>query len=128
MLRRSMLLCILLLAVLVSVRPAQALEAPIVVYVREDYSGTETGTEAEPYNTVKEATDKARNTNGGGVILIWQTDGYVYHSSVEGVGPGQTGLPIAGPVLYALLAMLSLILILAGWQFARRARRLQHSQ
>ena len=126
MLKRSMLLFVLLLAVLASAGPALAYQAPVLLYVDTAYTGTESGTEAQPYNTIAEAVSVAQNSAGGGVIMLKTNGVYVYNRFVDKVTPGQTGLPIAGLVLYALLAIFSLTLILVGWQFGRRSRQLQH--
>ena len=126
MLKRSMLLFVLMLAVLVSAGPALAYQAPVLLYVDTAYTGTESGTEAQPYNTIAEAVSVAQNSAGGGVIMLKTNGVYVYNRFVDKVTPGQTGLPIAGLVLYALLAIFSLTLILVGWQFGRRSRQLQH--
>ena len=127
MLKRSVLLCVILIAILVAARPMRALQGPIVVYVDTAYTGTEDGTQDKPYNTVAEANAVAQNNSNGGVIMVKKNGTYVYDHFVSPVKPGQTGLPIAGPVLYGLLALLSLILIVLGWQFGRRARRLQRT-
>jgi hypothetical protein len=127
MLKRSVLLFVVLLAVLASARPVWALEPPIVVYVDTAYTGTEEGTQDKPYNTIAEANAVAQNNpGGGGLVMVKKNGTYVPDHFVPSVKPGQTGIPLAGPVLYALLAVLSLILILVGWQFARRSRQLQH--
>lgn len=128
MLKRSVLLFVALIALLVSVGPAQALQAPAVYYVDTAYVGSEDGTQEKPYNTVAEADDRARNQTNGAVIMVKKNGTYVYDHFVSPVKPGPTGIPLAGPVLYVLLAVLSLLLILAGWLFARRARRLQHNE
>ena len=128
MLKRSVLLVVLLAAFLVSARAVRALEGPIVLYVDTAYTGTEDGSADKPYNTVAEANAVAQNNPNGGVIMVKKNGTYVYDHFVAPVKPGQTGLPLAGPVLYGLLGLLSLILILVGWQFGRQARRLQQAQ
>lgn len=126
MLKKSVLLFVVLAALLVNVAPALAYAAPIVVYVDTAYTGSEEGTQDKPYNTVAEADAVAQNDPGGGVIMVKKNGVYVYDHFVSSVKPGQTGIPLAGPVLYGLLIVLSLILILLGWQFQRRSRQLQH--
>ena len=127
MLKRSVLLFVLLIVLGASAVPAMAFQAPILLYVDTAYVGNESGTEAEPYNTVAEAIAIARNSTGGGLIMIKTNGVYVADRFVDPVRPGQTGIPLAGPVLYGLLAVLSLLLILGGWLFGRRSRQLQHS-
>lgn len=126
MLNKSVLLFVALLAFLANAGPARALAAPVVVYVDTAYVGSEEGTQDKPYNTIKEADAFARNEPGGGVIMVKKNGTYVYDHFVNPVSPGQTGIPLAGPVLYALLALFCLVLIVAGWLFGRRSRQLQH--
>ena len=126
MLKRLVLLFVALIALLASVRPVQAYQAPVTLYVDAAYTGSEDGSQQKPYNTINEAIAVAQSQPGGGLIFVKQSDGtYKFDRQVDSVKPGQTGLPLARPVLYGLLAFLSLILILAGWQFQRRSRRLQ---
>jgi hypothetical protein len=127
MLNKLILLFVVLVAILASVDSVLAVQAPILVYVDTAYVGSESGTEAEPYNTIEEAVWKAQNSAGGGVLYLKTNGEYVYNRFVSPVRPGPTGIPMAGPVLYGLLAVLSLLLILAGWQLRRRSRQLQHS-
>ncbi len=128
MLKRSVLLFVVLLAVLMSARPVLALDPPIVVYVDTAYTGTEDGSQDKPYNTVAEANAVAQNNpGGGGLVMVKKNGTYVPDHFVPSVRPGQTGIPLAGPVLYALLALLSLLLILVGWRFSRRSHRLQNN-
>src|SRR5262245_16851238 len=127
MLKRSVLLFVLLLAVLASTGAARALEGPIVVYVDTAYTGSEEGTQDKPYNTVAEANAVAQTSPNGGVVMVKKNGTYTYDHFVLPVEPGDDGLPLAGPALYALLAALSLLLILAGGLFARRSRQLRHS-
>src|SRR5689334_23260747 len=106
MLKRSVLIFVVLLAMLASARTVRALQGPIVVYVDTAYTGSEEGTQDKPYNTVAEANSVAQNSANGGVIMVKKNNVYVYDHFVAPVRPGQTGLPIAGPVLYGLLALL----------------------
>jgi len=70
MLKRSVLLFVVLIALLASAGPVLALQAPAVYYVDTAYVGSEDGTQEKPYNTVVEADDRARNQPGGGVIMV----------------------------------------------------------
>lgn len=124
--KRSILLLVLLIAFLASAGPTLAYQAPVVIYVDTAYTGAEEGTQDKPYNTTLEADAIAQTKPGGGVIMVKKNGVFVYDHFVNAVKPGQTGIPLAGPVLYGLLAVLSLLLILAGWLFGRRSRRLQH--
>ena len=126
MLKRLVLLFVVLIALLASAAPAMAYVAPVVLFVDTAYTGSEDGTQEKPYNTITEADNAGQSAPGGGVIMVKKNGVYVYDHFVNSVRPGQTGIPLAGPVLYGILAVLSLILILAGWQFQRRSRRLQH--
>jgi hypothetical protein len=127
MLKKLVLLFVALVAILASAGPAKAYQAPIEVYWDPGYVGPENGTEAEPYSTLEEATWKAQNNAGGGLIKLKTNGEYVPYRFVDSVKPGPTGIPLAGPVLYGLLAVLSLLLILAGWLLRRRSRQLQRN-
>jgi hypothetical protein len=126
MLKRSVLFFVALLAFLANAGPVQADDAPILVYVDTAHVGPENGTEAEPYNTLDEGIWKAQHNEGGGVIMLKTNGVYEPNQFVDSVLPGQTGIPLAKPVLYGLLLALTLLLILAGWQLRRRSRQLQH--
>ena len=127
MLKRSVLPILALIAFLASASTVQALQAPTVYYVDTAYTGSEDGTQERPYNTVTEADRFGRSEPNGAVIMVKKNGTYVYDHFVSPVKPGPTGIPLAGPVLYGLLAVLSLLLILGGWLFGRRSRQLQHS-
>lgn len=123
MLKKSVLLFVILVALLANAGPGLAYQAPVVLYVDTAYTGTENGTQSEPYNSEAEADAVAQTKPGGGVIMVKDANGvYQYDHFVNPVRPGQTGIPLAGPVLYLLLAVLSLILITAGWMLKRRSQ------
>lgn len=109
----------------VSAQPVNADGIPGAVYVDTNYTGSEDGTEAHPYNTLKEGEFFARAQSGGAWIYLKQTDGSWNKSHY--IGPtfsGASGIPFANVVTYSALAVLSLILILIGWKFQRQSHQL----
>lgn len=127
MLKKFVVLFIILIALLANVSSVLAVQAPVLIYVNTSYEGPEDGTQEKPYNTIAEADAVGQTKAGGAVIMLWNGNVYVSDHFVDPVRPGATGIPLAGPVLYGLLAVLSLLLILAGWQLRRRSRKLQPS-
>jgi hypothetical protein len=121
--KNLLLLFVVLAALLASAGPVLALQAPVSVHVWYDYNGSEDGSQERPYNTMNEANYYARNQPGGGWIYVKQADGsWKFDHAEPYVFPGPSGTPLAGPVLFALLALASLILIAAGWFLLRRAQ------
>jgi len=124
MLKKLILLFVALIAFLAGSGPARAFVAPVVLYVDTAYVGTEEGTQDKPYNTIVEANAFAQNKPGGGVIMVKKDGVYVYDHFVDPVKAGPTGIPLAGPVLFGILAVISLLLILAGLVLKRRSKAL----
>lgn len=121
--KRLVLLFVVLAAFLASAGSVLAFQAPVSVYVDSAYVGSEDGSQTKPYNTMNEAIYYARNQPGGGWIYVKQPDGsWKYDHPEPYVRPGPSGTPLAGSVLFALLAVLSLILIIVGWILLRRAQ------
>jgi len=124
--KRSILLVVLMVVLFAGASRALAADTPILVYVDTAWTGTESGSPDNPYNTIAEATVVAQNNKGGGLIMLGTKPNYQPLRFVNGVTSGNTGIPLAGPVLYGLVAVLSGLLILAGWLLGSRSRRLQH--
>lgn len=124
MLRRSILILVVLAALLVSASPAfaQMPGAPGTYYVDTAYTGTEMGTQTQPYNTINEAVAAAQAQPYGGYIFTKQANGtWAYYGYIDSVyGPG-TGTALSGPALFALLAVVSLMLVLGGWLLMKRS-------
>lgn len=124
MLRRSVLILVVLTALLVSASPAlaQIPGAPATYYVDTAYTGTETGSQSQPFNTINEAVAAAQAQPYGGYIFTKQNSSWVYYGYIDSVyGPG-TGTALSGPALFALLAVVSLVLVLGGWLLLKRSR------
>jgi hypothetical protein len=122
MLKRLVLLFVVLSALFVNVGPAFA-QSRATLYVDTAYVGPEDGSQARPYNTTSEAIAVGQTLPYGADIYVKQADGtWRYYTTVVPVYPGQTGNTLATPVLFALLAALSLALVLGGWFLLRRSR------
>ena len=127
MLKKSILFLVVVAALLANASPALAHTYSPTFYVDTAYTGTEYGTQAQPYNTLDEAVSAAQAQPYGGYIWIKQTDGtWVYYGYIATVHPPITGTPLSGPVLFALLVVLSLGLITGGWFLMRRSRARAH--
>ncbi len=125
MIKRLVLIAILAVTFVIGVNTAYA-AVPVNVYVDTGNTGTEDGTQAHPYNTPQEGIAFAQAQPGGGWVYFKQANGS-WGTPIY-VGPvvsGATGVPLPTATLYALLGVLSLGLLLAGWLLLRRARRLR---
>lgn len=124
MIRRLSFIVLFTLALFANAVPVQA--AIIDVYVDTAWTGTESGSQAEPYNTLQEGRAFAQAQRDGGWLYVKQTDGTWRRTEyVRPAISGNTGNPLADASLYALLAVLALALILAGWRFQRRSAQLR---
>jgi hypothetical protein len=93
---------------------------PITCYVDKSYTGTtQMGTKDQPFTDVSKAIAEARANDYGGYVFDKQTGASTYYKHV--ISPG-SGAPISRPTLLALLGLVSLILVIAGWFLRRRAR------
>lgn len=124
---KKLIFCVLLIAgTVLSGTPLVFAQGPIDVYVDENFSGNEEGTQTNPYNTVREGEGRALASDYGGYVHVKQPDGswkdLGYYPAVES---GRQGIPLPRLTLYALLAVLALALILVGWQLLRRSRRFE---
>ena len=125
MLRKLVLLVAVLATFLATASPAFAQQgAPTTYYVDTAYTGTETGTPSQPFNTVEEAVAAAQAQPYGGYIYVRQNGAWVYYGYIAPVGAPDSGMALSGPALFALLAVASLVLILGGWFLLRRSRTL----
>jgi hypothetical protein len=124
MIKRLTFIVLFTLALLATAFPVHAQVQDI--YVDLAWKGTESGTQAEPYNMLDEARAFAQAKPGGAWLNVKQADGTWRRTEyVPPVKPGPYGIPLANATLYALLAVLALALILVGWRFQRRYAQLQ---
>ena len=125
--KKLFLLVVLLTAILiVSAQPVLAQGGPVDVYVDEAKSdGNENGTKDKPYNTDKEGRAYAQSMPNGGNLYkknattgVWEKVDYI-----PPVTSGQTGDLISNTTLYVILAVLALILAIAGQYFLKKSRQ-----
>ena len=125
MLKKLLLTVVVLAALLAYASPAMAQSgAPTTYYVDTAYTGTnETGTPAEPFKTLEKAVSAGQSQPYGAYIYTKNasTGAWVYYGYIAPVGNGNTGTPLSGPVLFGLLALVSLGLIAGGWFLLRRS-------
>jgi|WetSurMetagenome_2_1015567.scaffolds.fasta_scaffold327693_2 hypothetical protein len=126
MLKKLVLTVVVLAALLVYAVPAQAQSGvPTTYYVNTSYTGTtEAGTPSQPFKTLEAAVAAGQAQPYGAYIYTWNatTSAWVYYGFIAPVNNGGTGSPIAGPVLFGLLALLCVGLIAGGWFLLRRSR------
>jgi hypothetical protein len=123
MLKKLVSIVVVLAALLAFASPAFAQGTPTTYYVDTAYTGTETGTPTQPFNTLEEAIAAAQAQPYGGYIYTKGTNGaWVYYGYIAPVVPPDTGMPLSGPALFGLLALLSLGLVAGGWFLMRRSR------
>lgn len=126
MTKRLVLFVLIALAVLLASQPAKAQGIPGAIYVDPAYTGTESGSSTQPYNELGEAINAARALSGGAWIYEKQTNGSWRRTIyVSPVVSGPTGDPLPMVTVYALLAVVALVLAVAGLQLRRRSRQLQ---
>jgi hypothetical protein len=125
MLKKLVLVFVVLAALLVSANVAFGLQFPATLYVDLAYVGSEDGSQAKPYNNIDEATAIAQNMPYGADIYQKQADGsWKFLKTVNPVHAGQTGTPLARPVLFGILVAFSLLLIVLGLRLRRQSRAL----
>ncbi len=125
MLKKLVLFFIVLSSVIVSTGPALGLQYADSIYVDTAYIGNEDGTQQHPYTNMDEAIAIGQAKPYGADIYQKQADGsWKLVKSVDPVIPAQTGVPLAGPVLFGILVAFSLLLIVLGLQLRRRSRAL----
>lgn len=123
MLKKMVLLFVLLVALLAFASPALALSVP-TYYVNTTYTGTETGSQSQPFSSLDKAIAAAQALSTGAYIRVWTDNVWVYWGYVAPVDPGTNGTLLAGPALFAVMAGVSAVLILGGWFLLRRSRSL----
>ena len=126
MLKKLVLIAVVLSALLAFTSPALAQGAPATYYVDTAYTGTEVGTQSQPFNTTAEAVAAAQAQPYGAYIYTWTNNTWTYFGYISPVYPPDTGSPLSGPALFALLALLSIGLILGGWYLLRRSHTRVH--
>ena len=123
MFKKVVLIFAVLVALLAFTSPALALATPGTYYVDTAYTGTEAGTQTQPFNTLDEAVAAAQANPLGGYIYTKGTNGaWVYYGYINTVIPPDTGMVLSESALFGLLAVLSLGLIVGGWFLLRRSR------
>lgn len=126
MLKKLVLIVLVMAAFLATASPALAQGVPTTYYVDTAYTGTETGTPTQPFNTINEAVAAAQAQPYGGYIYVKQANGtWAYYGYIASVNPPDTGASLSGSALFILLGVASLILVLAGWFLLRRSRTRQ---
>jgi hypothetical protein len=126
MFKKLLLIAVVLTALLAMASPALALQYgnPGMYYVDTAYTGTEMGTQTQPFNTVNEAVATAQSNPYGGYIYTMTNGAWTYYQFIPGVWPPYTGTSLSGPALFVLLGLASLILVATGWFLMRRGRTL----
>jgi hypothetical protein len=125
MLKKLVLTVVLLVALLAYASPAMAQTYSAgTYYVNTANTTNGTGTQTSPFNTLDAAISAAQNNPYGGYIYTWNatSNTWVYYGYIATVVPPDTGTPISGPALFALLGLVSLGLIAGGWFLLRRSR------
>jgi len=122
MFKKSILLAVVLIALLVTASPALA--ASGTYYVDTAYTGTEMGTAGQPYKSLDKAVAAAQANPYGGYVYIKVNGVWKQYGFIETVNPPGTGTPISRTALFALLGLASLILLAAGRFMMRRSRTL----
>jgi hypothetical protein len=121
MFKKLVLIVIVLAALLATTGPALAQGT---YYVDTNYTGTELGTMAQPFNTLDEAIAAAQANPYGGYIYTMTNGIWTYYGYIRTVNPPYTGASISRTALFLLLGLASLILVAAGWFLMRRAHAL----
>lgn len=127
MFKKFVLFAVLLTALLAMASPALALQYgnPGMYYVDTAYTGTEMGTQTQPFNTLNEAVAAAQSNPYGGYIYTKDPTGaWTYYGFIQAVYPPYTGASLSGPVVFVLLGLASLIMVATGWFLRRRSRTL----
>ncbi|MGE5462964.1 MAG: hypothetical protein ACM3PS_06405 [Syntrophothermus sp.] len=124
MFKKVVLIFVVLAAFLATASPALALQGvPTKYYVDTAYTGTEVGTQSQPFNTLNEAIAAGQAQPYGAYIYTRQYNGtWAYYGYIPGVYPPATGGSLSGPALFVVLGIFSLILIVGGWFLLRRSR------
>jgi hypothetical protein len=124
MLKKLVSIVVALAALLAFASPAFAQQgAPTTYYVDTAYTGTETGTPSQPYNTLEEAITAGQAQPYGAYIYTKGAEGnWVYYGYIAPVNPGDDGVALSSPALFGLLGLLSLGLVAGGWFLMRRSR------
>jgi hypothetical protein len=128
MLRKLVLIVVVLAALMVFASPAMAQTGVGTYYVNTANATNGTGTQASPFNTLEAAITAAQNNPYGGYIYTWSatTNSWVYYGYIATVVPPDTGMPVSGPALFALLGIVAVGLVAGGWFLMRRSRTLAH--
>ena len=123
MFKKLVSIVVVLAALMAFASPAFAQGTPATYYVDTAYTGTETGSSTQPFNTLEEAISAAQaQTYGAYVYTKTAAGAWQYYGYIAPVVPPDTGMPVSGPALFALLGLLSVGLIAGGWYLMRRSR------
>ena len=130
MLRKGFILLVLLVAILfVSTISAFAqFGEPERIYV-DPYrtAEKENGSKEKPYNTRQEGWAVGQAQPNGAYLYVrkpdgsWPSSGRYVPPVISGVG----GAPFPTMTINLILALVAIVLILLGWQFQKRSRKLQ---
>ena len=114
-----LVLSLLILFVLGTV--ATHAQGPMVYYCKAGYTGPESGTQDEPYDTCEEARWVAVGSNLGGYVCAWDAAKGRYQEWDKqecgwygGCHPGAGGVPFAQQLLWIGLAVLAVLLVGTG--------------
>jgi hypothetical protein len=130
MARRYFFVAVVLATIRLSTALSVIAQGPEEVYVKEEWAGNEAGTKVQPYNTLKEGIAYARSRPDGGFVYAYKgkdkdgNDVWEYEGYYPCVVACREGVPLPTLTLYALLAVLAVVLLLWGWRLRRRAHRL----
>jgi hypothetical protein len=124
MFKKLVLIAVVLTALLVTATPALAQSG--TYYVDTAYTGTETGSQTQPFNTINEAIAAAQANRYGGYIYTGtvNTANWTYYAYYPPINPPYTGAPLSTTALFVLLGIASLILVVTGWFLRQRSRTL----
>ena len=120
MIKLRRLICVLLVLFVLGTVVTYA-QAPAIYYCRAGYSGPETGSQDQPYDTCDEAKWVAIGSNLGGYVCAWDAGEASYQEWDKGecawhggCHPGAGGAPFAQQLVWIALAVLALLLLGTG--------------
>lgn len=88
-------------------------------------SGNEDGSPENPYNKTSEGTALAQSYSKGAILFVKEANGAWTQTEVSRVNIPNLGTPLPNKTLYSILAILALVLTIAGWQLMRRSRQVE---
>lgn len=125
--KRFFLLIVFAFAFFATTHLASAQAGIVDVYV--DTSRTdanEDGSQTNPYNSEKEGRAYLQAQQNGGYLYVKKADGtWSAPTPVASTVSGASGISLTDATLYALLAILTLLLMWVGWKLIRRSQWIQ---